>query len=146
MNGFVLALYASSIVVLFLKFFATITVQAVERLGAKRFRYPEDAVTWGGSVGEESERSVRAQQLLRNDSESQLWYVALGGVYVLLGAWPTGALFYFVGYPLSRVVHAYFMIRPRQPHRNRAFALGIAILFALAGHVTYESVLLISAG
>lgn len=143
MNGLVLTFYAVSIVVLFLKFFAAITVQAVERLGAKSFRYPEDATTWGGRVGEESERCTRAQRLLRNDSESQLWYVALAGAYVLLGAWPAGAPFYFMGYSLSRVVHAYFMISPRQPHRNRAFVLGITVLFALAGHVTYESVRLL---
>jgi MAPEG family len=140
MNSLALGVYALSVVVLFLKFFATITVQAVERLRDRRFRYAEDAAFWRGTVGEESDRTVRAQHLLRNDAESQLWYVALGASYLWLGAWPAGAPYYFGIYALSRVAHAYFLLTERQPHRNRAFSLGIAVLFALAGHVAYECV------
>ncbi len=140
MNISTSGVYALSVVVLFAKFFATITVQAVERFRNRRFRYPEDAAFWGGVVGDDTERCVRAQQLLRNDAESQVWYFVLAGVYSVLGAWPRGALFYFGGYAVSRLAHAYFFLAARQPHRNRAFSLGITILFALAGHVAYESV------
>jgi hypothetical protein len=143
MNTSVLGVYALSVVVLFAKFFATISVQAVERLRHRHFRYPEDAGAWAGVVGEDSERCSRAQSLLRNDAESQLWYVALGGAYVVLDAWPSGAPFYFGGYAVSRLAHAYFFLARRQPHRNRAFSLGMTILFALAGHVTYSSIVLV---
>jgi hypothetical protein len=139
MNVTVLGVYALSVVVLFAKFFVTISVQALERLRHRRFRYAEDAATWAGVVGDDSERCVRAQHLLRNDAESQPWYLALGAAYALLGAWPAGAPFYFGGYALSRVAHAHFLLTGRQPHRNRAFSFGIAILFALAGHVVYAS-------
>jgi hypothetical protein len=139
MNAFALGVYSLSLVVLFAKFFATITVQAVERLRQRRFRYPEDAACWTGVVAEDSERCVRAQHVLRNDSESQPWYVALAGAYVLLGAWPSGAPLYFGGYVLSRIAHAYFLLAGRQPHRNRAFSFGITILFVLAGHVIHAA-------
>jgi MAPEG family len=137
MNASALSVYALSVVVLFVKFFGTISIQAVERLRHRHFLYPEDAKTWSGVVGEDTDRCIRAQRLLRNDGESQLWYLALGYTYVLLGAWPAGAPVYFGCYTLSRLAHAYFLIMGRQPHRNRAFSIGMTILFVLAGHVTY---------
>lgn len=140
MNVSTLGVYGLSVIVLFLKFCATITVQAMERLRHRRFRYAEDAAYWQGVVGDDSERSARAQNLLRNDAESQLWYLALAGAYALLGAWPTGARIYFCGYVLSRLAHAYFLLAAKQPHRNRAFSLGVGILLTLALHVAYECV------
>jgi uncharacterized MAPEG superfamily protein len=130
-----LSAYALSVILLFCKFFFTISVQAKERLGARTFRHPEDAAFWKGTVREDSDLTQRAQHLLRNDGESQPYYLALGALYVAVGAWPDGAPFYFCGYVLSRFAHAYFFLKARQPHRNRAFALGILLLFIIAGHV-----------
>lgn len=132
--------YGLSLVVLFVKFFGTITVQSIERLRSRQFRYAEDAAQWNGTVDEDSERCLRATNLLRNDAESQIWYVGLGTAYLWLGAWPAGAPYYFVAYCVSRVAHGYFLIAGRQPHRNRAFSVGIAVLFALAGHFVFECV------
>lgn len=141
MNGLVPSVYALSVVTLFLKFFATISVQALERLNKRHFRYPEDAAFWRGKIGEDSERCVRAQHLLRNDAESQIWYLGLAGAYTLLGAWPNGAPIYFGTYVVARSVHGYFLLVPKQPHRNRAFSLGMLVLFVLAGHVSYEAIM-----
>lgn len=140
MNFSTLDVYALSVVVLFAKFFGVICVQAVERLRRRSFRYAEDAAFWGGVVGDDSERCVRAQQLLRNDGESQVWYLALAGAYTAQGAWETAAPFYFGTYTVARLAHAYFFLTAKQPHRNRAFSLGIGIQFALAAHVIYASV------
>jgi hypothetical protein len=140
MNPTTVEVYALSLVILFAKFVGLITVQAKERLGQRRFRYAEDAAFWGGVVGEDSERCTRAQQVLRNDAESQLLYIALAFAYTALGLWPTGAPYYFMGYALSRVMHAHFLLTGRQPHRNRAFALGIGILCVLATHVAYAGI------
>jgi hypothetical protein len=129
--------YVTSIVLLFVKHVATITIQAAERNRTRKFRYPEDAAFWKGQLAEDTDLCQRAQQLLRNDSESHPYYFAIGAAYVVLGAWPAGAPLYLGVYALSRVMHAYWLLRPRQPHRNRAFAVGIVILVGLSLHLGY---------
>ena len=133
-----IAVYVTSVVVLFAKHVVTIAIQGAERNRTHKFRYPEDAAYWKGEVGDDTELCERAQRLLRNDSESHPYYFAIGAAYVLLGAWPAGAPFYFGAYALSRMMHAYFMLRTRQPHRNRAFAAGVIILVCLSAHLIYE--------
>jgi len=137
MDANAINVYVASVVLLFVKHLGTITIQAAERNRTRKFRYPEDAVYWKGEVAEDSDLCQRAQQLLRNDSESHPYYFAIGAAYVVLGAWPTGAPLYFGAYVLSRVMHAYYMLRPRQPHRNRAFAVGVIILVGLSVHLGY---------
>jgi len=123
MQGNAVAVYVTTVLLLFAKHVVTITVQAWERMRARRFRYPEDAAFWKGVVAE--------------DTESHPYYFTMGAAYLVLGAWPTGAPLYFSAYALSRVAHAYFMLRPRQPHRNRAFAVGVVTLVALSAHLAY---------
>jgi hypothetical protein len=137
MNSLGLTVYSLSLVVLFAKFFLTISVQAQQRIRHRRFRYAEDAAFFRGNVGDDSELCVRAQQVLRNDTESQIYYLALGGIYLLVDAWPVAGPYYFALYACSRIAHTYFLLTGRQPHRNRVFAVGIAVLFALAGHIVY---------
>lgn len=139
MNSVALAVYAASWVVLFLKFFLSALVQARTRMRTRVFRYAEDAAFWHGRVGEDAEPSARAQQLLRNDSEVHPYYLALGGAYLALGAWPAGAPYYFGAFALSRLLHAHCMLRPRQPLRNRAYVVGLGILLALGSHVLFEA-------
>jgi hypothetical protein len=138
MSSVALAVYAVSWVVLFLKFFFTALLQARTRMRTRVFRYAEDAAFWRGHVGEEAEASARAQQLLRNDGEVQTYYLALGGAYLALGGWPMGGPYYFGAFVLARLVHAYCLLRPRQPLRNRAYVVGLCILLALASHVVFE--------
>jgi uncharacterized MAPEG superfamily protein len=144
MNSVALAVYAASWVVLFLKFFLTALLQARTRMQTRVFRYAEDAAFWHGQVGEDAEPSARAQQLLRNDAEVHPYYLALGGAYLALGAWPAGAPYYFGAFVLSRLVHGYFLLHPRQPLRNRAYVVGLTVLLALAAHVVFEAALLLT--
>jgi uncharacterized MAPEG superfamily protein len=134
MNRVEVSVYCWSVFVLWLKFVLAISIQARERLRTRGFRYPEDASHWRGSVDVDTERCARAQSLVRNDTESQPYFLALGALYVAVGAQPTAALIYFPLYTLSRVAHAYFLLRGRQPHRTRVFGLGIAIITLLAIH------------
>lgn len=143
MNSVALAVYAASWLVLFAKFVVTVLVQARARMQTRVFRYAEDAAFWRGRVGAEPEPSARAQQLLRNDGEVQLYYLALGAAYLALGAWPRGAPYYFGVFTLSRLVHAYCLLRPRQPLRNRAYGVGLCMLVVLGLHVAFESVRLL---
>jgi hypothetical protein len=129
--------YLGSVIVLFLKYLAAIVLQARERFAQRHFRYPEDAAHWHGKVADDTELCQRAQNLLRNDTESLPFYLLFGAAYVWLALWPPGALLYFTLYPLSRVLHAYYLLRARQPHRNRTFALGLIVITLLAAHLTH---------
>ena len=136
MTAIAVSSYAFVATLLLLKAMLAATVQGHQRMTSKAFRYPEDAGHWGGAtVSEEADLVKRAQRLLLNDAETQPLFLALGAAYVALGAWPLGAPMYFGVYGLSRVAHAWFMLRPRQPHRNRAFAVGLLTQLVLAVHV-----------
>ena len=136
MSAIAVSSYALSVVVLFVKAVVTAVVQGRYRLKHGKFRYPEDARHWGGeAVHEEADVVQRAQRVLLNDAETQPLFLALGAAYVALDAWPPGAPIYFGVYVLSRIAHTVFLLRPRQPQRNRAYAVGMVMLLTIAIHV-----------
>jgi uncharacterized membrane protein YecN with MAPEG domain len=127
--------YVAATFVLLAKLVVMISLQGVTRMRTRRFQYAEDANAWSGDqVAEESDLIVRAQRVLRNDSEGQPYFLVFGAAFVALGATPWAAWLYFSAYALTRVLHAWFMLRARQPYRNRAFGAGLVILVALAVH------------
>jgi uncharacterized membrane protein YecN with MAPEG domain len=127
--------YIAAVFILFAKLVVVISLQGATRLRTRSFQYAEDAAHWNGEhVAEESELVVRAQRALRNDGEGQPYFLVFGAAYVALGAPPWGAWLYFPAYTLTRLLHTWFMLRARQPHRNRVFGAGLAILVALAVH------------
>jgi len=146
MSAIAVSSYAFAVVLLFAKGVVTALVQGRHRLTHGKFRYPEDARHWGGeTVREEAEIVVRAQRGLLNDAETQPLFLALAALYVALGAWPPGAAIYFGVYTLSRIAHTVFLLRPRQPHRNRAYSVGMLMLLAIAMHVCVAAAALLTA-
>jgi hypothetical protein len=127
--------YLGSVLALLLKYLVATVLQARERFAHRRFRYAEDATCWRGAVADDTDLCQRAQSLLRNDGESQPFYLVLGAAYVSLGLWPLGGVLYFAVYPLTRWLHAFCLLRGLQPWRNRAFALGLVVLVLLAAHL-----------
>ncbi len=141
MHGAAVAAYAGSVLVLFLKMVWIVSLQGRERMRTRTFRYPEDASHWNGEAVEREDSHVeRAQRVLGNDGESQPFFLVFGALYVALGAAPWAAFLYFPGYALARLAHAWFLLRPRQPHRTRVFGLGLLLTLALAVHVATECV------
>jgi uncharacterized membrane protein YecN with MAPEG domain len=135
MHALTMAAYVAAVFVLFAKFVVMVSLQGATRMRTKQFQYAEDAAHWNGDqVTEESTLIVRAQRVLRNDSEGQPYFLTFGAVYVALGATPWAAWLYFPIYALTRVLHAWCMLRARQPLRNRAFGAGLLTLAALAAH------------
>jgi uncharacterized membrane protein YecN with MAPEG domain len=132
MTSLPLVVYIASVLGLWLKVLGTTLIQARERYRARVFAYPEDAAEWHGTAGEDTALCQRAQRLLRNDSETQPFFYVFGALLVLSKASPTAALIYLPAYVVSRFVHGYFLLSPRQPHRNRAFGVGVIILTAMA--------------
>ena len=135
MHALTMAAYVAAVVVLFAKLVVMVSLQGAARVRTKRFQYAEDAAHWNGNfIAEESDLIVRAQRVLRNDSEGQPFFFVFGAAYVALGGTPWAAWLYFPGYALTRVLHAWCMLRARQPLRNRAFGAGLIVLAALAAH------------
>jgi uncharacterized membrane protein YecN with MAPEG domain len=127
--------YVAAAFVLLAKLVVMVSLQGATRIRTKRFQYAEDATHWSGDhVAEESDLIIRAQRVLRNDGEGQPYFFVFGAAYVALGATPWAAWLYFLGYAFTRVLHAWYMLQARQPHRNRAFGAGLVTLVALAVH------------
>ena len=139
MSTIALSAYVISVAALLVKMLLLISIQGITRIRAGRFQYAEDAAHWRGEQEQDADIVVRAQRALRNDAENQPLFLALGASYVALGASPAGAIGYFATFVLARWAHGYFMVRPRQPHRNRAFSLGTMALVALAIHAIVEA-------
>jgi uncharacterized membrane protein YecN with MAPEG domain len=135
MHALTMVAYVAAAFVLLGKLVVVVSLQGVTRIKTRRFQYAEDASHWNGDqVAEESDLIVRAQRVLRNDGEGQPYFFVFGAVYVALGATPWLAWLYFPAYALTRVLHTWYMLRARQPHRNRAFGAGLVTLVVLATH------------
>jgi uncharacterized MAPEG superfamily protein len=130
-SGALLA-YAVTLLALYLRFVAITLVQGHARLKGHMFRYAEDAAHWGGEApAREPETVERAQAALRNDGESQPFFMVGGLVWVLVGVETLTAVILFASYVVARSLHARWLIRPRQPARNRAFAASQLILLGI---------------
>ena len=127
--------YALSVIALLVKYCAVATVLARERRQHGMFRYPEDAAYWRGHVCDDSGAGQRAQRLLAHDAETQPYYFVVGALYIAVDAPPSLAPYYFAAYVVTRLAHAWFLLCGRQPHRTRAFGLGLLLLVFMAGHV-----------
>ena len=117
------------------KFVALTLVQAARRTKTRSFRWPEDAAHWGGRVvaSDEDPLCHRAQAALRNDGESQCYFLAAAGIWIWLGANPTSAFLLCSTYLALRVLHSAFLVWPRQPLRNRIFGSSLLCLFIVLG-------------
>ena len=138
MDRVALLAYVGSLVILFCKGFVVTLVQGKVRFASRTFRWPEDAGEWRGSAAEgpEHETIERAQAALRNDGETQPFFYVFGGLWVVLGVPGGVALGVLVAYALARCAHSFFLLRPKQPLRNRAFAVGQLLLMAIIVDVT----------
>lgn len=134
MNELLLLALATSGALLWAKFFWAALIQARQRLSSKEFQYPEDAAHWGGSVAKASEAispSQRAQNMLRNDSESQPYFFLVALLCTLTGAYPQTSAALFISYAALRWLHGCFFMNPKQPHRNLAFSASLVVQLAL---------------
>src|SRR5690349_11014116 len=133
MDPLSLAAYVASATALFVKYIVVTTVQAKGRLGGRVFRWPEDAAAWGGVLagGREEESIERAQAVLRNDGETQPFYLAFAAAWVALGAEGALVAVASTAYVTARIAHTSFFLRPRQPLRNRAFVVGQLVLLGI---------------
>lgn len=118
-----------------------IVIQGRHRLATKEFQYSEDAAHWGGAVASprtELTRADRAQNMLRNDGESQIYFFVLAVLYTWLNCFPkVGAALFFV-YALARWAHGIFLIYPKQPLRNLAFSTSLVVQLAMVAIIMHQ--------
>lgn len=128
---------------LFLKYVVLTSIQGKRRFALRTFRWPEDAAAWNGTVmsGQEDATIERCQAVLRNDAETQPLLLAFSAAWVFLGVPAIVAGASFGTYFLARCVHAYFLVHPRQPLRNRAFVVSQLVFLGIVIDVIRRAIL-----
>ncbi|MCB9600902.1 MAG: MAPEG family protein [Sandaracinus sp.] len=142
MDPHALLAYALTLLALYLRFVGLTLVQGRARLTGHVFRHPEDAAHWGGEArARELEVVERAQAALRNDGESQPFFLLAALVWVLVGVEGAIAAGAFGLYVVARTLHAWWMLRPRQPARNRAFGISQVVILGVVIDVVRRAIL-----
>lgn len=123
--------YALLLLGLTLKYALVMALQGARRVRLRSFRWPEDAVHWGGKADGDDTLVERAQAALRNDGESQPLFLAAAALWLWSGASDVAALIVFSCYVAARGLHSALLIWPRQPLRNRVFGLSQLCLLGI---------------
>jgi uncharacterized MAPEG superfamily protein len=132
--------WALFVVFAFFKMLSNSLMQGWSRYTNRSFRYPEDqrGVFGNETIKPEAELGVRATALWRNDLENFLPFamLALAGAFVEASydayCW---VVFLFA---VSRVGHAWFMVRPKQPHRMLFYYSGQFCGLAMIGLILWR--------
>jgi uncharacterized MAPEG superfamily protein len=140
-------IYGLTAVVLFVKMFAVVLVQAYGRYKHRGFANFEDAAMFDKLFGskpdatKQSELVDRGQSVLRNDGENIPIFLFIAMSYIQLGCWQTGVVIYLPLFVIGRIGHTISYLTAIQPWRNLSYQLGIWTTFAMAGHILWQSIL-----
>ena len=133
--------YATCCAILALKVIFSAFYTGAQRQGAQGYINSEDAKVFGtpGAAAGASEvaRVEHGLRIQRNDAENVPTFYALGLVYVLSGASPTGAFWYCWTYTIARVLHTVMYITHRQPHRAICFGVGVLCQVGMAVSILF---------
>jgi prostaglandin-E synthase 1 len=112
----------------------------VVRMRRKAYINPEDARQFSGineygtSEHPDVERGLRAH---RNDLESTLPFLAIGLIYLLMGASPGLAIGIFIAFTVFRCLFSVFYLRAMQPWRSLSFTLAELCLAVMLVQLIY---------
>ncbi|WP_372369207.1 MAPEG family protein [Candidatus Uabimicrobium sp. HlEnr_7] len=125
----------------FLKTFLNSMIQGYSRFKGNTFINPEDTERFADSDKEVIQKyrdlDERAARCWRNDLENIPFFLLLSLALVILGGNPQYCLAYFITYASIRLLHTYFYMKAKQPHRGAAFALGNLVTMSIVGHCIY---------
>ncbi len=94
---------------------------------------PEDAAKFGSALVERDVPAVeRVKRAHGNALENELPFLAIGLVYVLVGASGTGAIIYFATFIGARLLHSVFYLAKLQPFRSLMFVVGALALVGMS--------------
>lgn len=128
---------ALTTVVLFLKMFAIVVVQAYYRVSRDTYAKPEDAKVYGSGEAADAELPIvdRAQRALRNDLENIPMFLFLAWASVQMDIGTTLLASCSIAFVLTRCLHTVTYLIPTQPHRTIVYSLGLVVNFVLAGFI-----------
>jgi glutathione S-transferase len=133
--------YAVCCAILGLKVLFSAFYTGAQRQKSRGYINAEDARVFGkggveaGAV--ESAEVAHGLRIQRNDAENIPTFYALGLVYVLSGASPTGAFWYCWTYAIARVLHTVMYINHWQPWRAICFGIGVACQIGMAASILF---------
>lgn len=133
-------IYALTTVALFLKLLTNSIIQGYYRLKTKSFTMAEDAAFFAKSepTKEDNRIAILVQKIFRNDLENIPIFLFLLIGYILLNSWAEGTAVYASLFVFSRIAHTIAYLKQAQPWRHLAYDLGIAVMFALSGHIVHS--------
>ena len=137
-----LLIYSFFILATIFKFHSTSLIQAIARLKSGRFKYLDDAKFFGKEKGiadgKLSTMDEAAQRVWQNDIENIYPYLLVSLVFSFRNPETTTQIIYFTIFFLSRVMHSFFLIFPRQPFRNIFYQTGNIITVVTISHTIWN--------
>lgn len=132
--------YAICVAILSLKMLGSAVYTGTQRQRSAGYINPEDARAFGGgtaAAASEHPTVARALRIQRNDTENIPIFFALGLVYVILEATPTGAAIYCWSYTLARIGHTFAYALELQPWRALLFGVGLLVEVGMAAQIIF---------
>jgi uncharacterized MAPEG superfamily protein len=127
--GYTLYWFAVCVVALFAKMLAVSLYQGWHRIGKLSFKNEEDArFAHRQPLEQELPQVRRAQQVWLNDLENIPIFIALGLIWLWLGAPAQVAPALFVAFTAARILHTVFYLARLQPWRTLAYTAGLVVL------------------
>ncbi|QXI45871.1 MULTISPECIES: MAPEG family protein [Pseudomonas] len=127
-----LTVYASCVVVLFLKMFAVSCYQGLFRLRHKAFTNAEDAAVFKRAArGQELAQVIRGSRAWANDLVNIPAFFALGGLAIALNAPAPVTASLSIVFTVARVLHTLAYLKGIQPWRTACYGVGIFCLLGL---------------
>lgn len=131
-----IVVFASCVLLLFLKMLAISCYQGYYRLRHLTFVNAEDAAVLGRPASPEERPEVRrAAQAWANDLENIPLFFALGGLALTLHAPELPTMGLCALFTAARLAHTLAYLAAWQPWRTLAYAIGLGCLLGLAGMI-----------
>lgn len=125
------------VAILWFKMFANSLVQGFYRVRNQHFARPDDAAYFGKGTDVQAEELPivqRVSAIWRNDLENIPMFLIVGLGFVLADGSAGMALLYFALFSVARIAHTTFYLRPMQPWRTCAYALGVLMTVVVIVH------------
>ena len=130
--------YAVCSAILAIKMLLTGNYTTAQRMRNKGFVNLEDAKSFGGMPSEQEHPAVaHALRIQRNDLENIPLFFAIGLIFVLNGASPSGAWWYCWTFTLARLVHWVAYLNHLQPWRAICYFVGYLCILGMAVQIIF---------
>lgn len=128
-----MAVFASCVVLLFVKMFALSCYQGYARIRFTAFTNPEDAAVFKRApMANELPQVERGARAWRNDLENIPAFFALGGLAIALDSPAVTSAWLFGVFTFARITHSLTYLAGVQPWRTVSYGVGVVCLIGLA--------------